>query len=282
MNNYPVLSQLQAEALLKARQEQEVSAEVSPDLGLSTAAVSLSSEGVFFPGGEQAAWGAVEKIAGADNKCFVIRGGAIHDIKTFSEHTNLAYSLYATEGAPTMLISGFPMHRIKGTDPHRDTLEKIKALAPVVGRVLDTTTGLGYTAIEAAKTAGQVITIEIDPAALEIARQNPWSQALFNNPKITQLVGSSFEKIKAFDEGSFSRIIHDPPTLKLAGDLYSAAFYRELYRVLALNGQLFHYIGNPESKTGSTTTKGVIRRLREVGFKKVNPKPKAFGVTAYK
>ena len=55
------------------------------------------------------------------------------------------------------------MHRIKGTDPIRDTKEKLKALGPVSGRVLDTATGLGYTAIEAAKTADHVLTLELDP-----------------------------------------------------------------------------------------------------------------------
>ena len=282
MNNFPVLSHYQAALLIKARQEHQKSTIVSPDLGLSTVDVHLSGKGIVFPGGEQVNWKSIEKISASDNKCFVITDKDIREIKLFSEYTNLAFSLYATLGAPTMLISGFPMHRIKGTEPHQDTLEKIKAITPIVGRVLDTTTGLGYTAIEAARTAQQVVTIELDPAALEIAKQNPWSQALFNNPKIIQLVGSSFENIKQLDHQSFSRIIHDPPTLKLAGELYSRTFYRELYRVLKFKGQVFHYIGNPNSKTGHTTTKGVVRRLHEAGFGQVKPKPKAFGVVAFK
>lgn len=65
------------------------------------------------------------------------------------------------------------MHRIKGIDPHKDTLEKIKTLQPLSGIVLDTATGLGYTAIEAAKYASKVITIEIDPAALRLPNAIP-------------------------------------------------------------------------------------------------------------
>ena len=84
-----------------------------------------------------------------------------------------AYSLMPTEGAPTLLVWGIPMHRIKGTNPQRDTLTKIQAIAPVAGRVLDTCTGLGYTAIEAARTAEQVVTIELDPTVLEVARLQP-------------------------------------------------------------------------------------------------------------
>ena len=64
-------------------------------------------------------------------------------IQFFSEQTNQLYSLMPTERAPTMLISGIPMHRIKNTDPHADTLEKIKTIAPITGHVLDTATGLG-------------------------------------------------------------------------------------------------------------------------------------------
>jgi len=81
----------------------------------------------------------------------------------------------------------------KGTDPYRDTRQKIRAVSPLRGRVLDICTGLGYTAIEAAKTAEEVVTIELDPTALEVARLNPWSRPLFDNPRIRQIVGDAFE-----------------------------------------------------------------------------------------
>jgi predicted methyltransferase len=181
-----------------------------------------------------------------------------------------------------MLISGIPMHRIKDTDPHQDTLTKIRAAAPITGRVLDTTTGLGYTAIEAAKTAGAVITIEIDPAALQVARLNPWSQAVFDNPKIRQIVGDVFDEIEAFEDASFNRVIHDPPMFSLAGDLYSTEFYRQLYRVLTPSGRLFHYIGDLDSSSGQRVTKGVVRRLQDVGFARIVRRPEAFGLLAYK
>jgi hypothetical protein len=75
-------------------------------------------------------------------------------------------------------------------------------------------------------------------------------------------------------------VIHDPPTLKLAGELYSGEFYRQLHRVLARGGRLFHYIGDPQSQSGKRTTPGVMRRLQEAGFSKVAPAPHAHGVTA--
>jgi predicted methyltransferase len=127
-----------------------------------------------------------------------------------------------------------------------------------------------------------VVTIEIDPVAHAIARRNPWSQALFENPNIHQVIGDAFEEIGNFDPDSFSVIIHDPPMFSLAGDLYSLAFYRQAVRVLKHNGRMFHYIGDPESKSGARVTAGVVRRLQDAGFRRVNRAARAFGVVAYK
>ena len=181
-----------------------------------------------------------------------------------------------------MLIAGFVMHRIKDIDPMQDTLRKIAAISPVVGRVLDTATGLGYTAIEAARTADEVVTIELDPGAQEMARLNPWSRDLFTDPKIRQMMGDAFEVVPTFEDGSFDRIIHDPPVFSLAGELYSGAFYRELYRILKRGSRLFHYIGNLESKSSGTVAKGALKRLQEAGFARVVRRPEAFGFVAYK
>lgn len=242
----------------------------------------MDSTGVEFPGGERVGWDILEKVAESKNNCFVIEQGEARKVQTFSELTNRPFSLYPTASAPTMLVAGFPMHRIKGSDPHRDTLAKVKTIAPLTGRILDTATGLGYTAIEAARTALAVTTIDLDPAAQEIARLNPWSRELFNHPKIQQLIGDSFELVQTFQPSSFDALLHDPPTMSLAGDLYSEEFYRELHRVLARGGKLFHYIGDPESKFGANVTRGVIERLKGAGFKRVERKPQAFGVVALK
>lgn len=277
-----VLSHFQTQPLLQARQAGQHRAEVSPDLGLTTVEVVIEPEGVCFPNGQSLRWDAIEETSASENNCFVIEDGEPRKIQVFSEFTNLLYSLMPTRTAPTMLVSGIPMHRIKETDPHRDTLEKIKTVKPVVGHVLDTATGLGYTAIEAAKTAGHIVTIELDPTALEIARLNPWSRALFENPKIAQRIGDSYDVVEEFDDQTFTRIIHDPPAFSLAGHLYSGEFYVELQRVLRRSGRLFHYVGNPESKSGGSITRGVIRRLQEAGFSRVERRPRAFGVVAFK
>ena len=281
--SYPiVLSYLQAQALLIARRSGEITAEVSPDLGISTVSVSLMHEGVIFPLSNLVCWVDIERIGKDEMHCFVVQNGEIQSIQVFSEATNRMCSLLPTKRTPTMLIAGFTMHRIVDIDPMQDTLKKIATITPITGRVLDTATGLGYTAIEAAKTADEVTTIELDPGAQEIARNNPWSRNLFSNPKIKQLMGDAFEVVSSFEDNYFTRIIHDPPVFSLAGELYSGQFYRELYRILKRGGRLFHYIGDLNSKSSGTVTRGALRRLQEAGFTRIVKRPEAFGVVAYK
>ena len=268
--------------MMEAQKRGQTTVTLSTDLNLTESEISLQPEYVVFPTSEQLDWKSIEEISGNETACYYVQANTAKAIKGFSEFSGRFYGLMPTDSAPTMLISGIPMHRIKDTNPHQDTLNKIKAVAPIKGDVLDTTTGLGYTAIEAAKTARHVTTIEIDPTAQEIARFNPWSQALFNHPKITQVIGDAFEEIGKLAAESFSTIIHDPPMFTLAGDLYSLAFYQQAFRVLKDNGRIFHYIGDPESKSGARVTAGVIRRLQEAGFKRVIRAPRAFGVVAHK
>lgn len=275
-----VISHYQAKPLLQARREGKALAVTSLDLGLTQVEVALDAEGVGLTDGERLPWAALEEVAANETGCFALEGGALTKIQVFSEETGRVYSLWPTSGAPTMLISGIPMHRIKGVEPREDTLRKIRAVGPVSGRVLDTATGLGYTAIEAAKTAWEVVTIELDPAALEIARSNPWSHDLFDNPKIRQVIGDSFDVVQTLEDASFDAVIHDPPLFSLAGELYSGEFYRQLFRVLKPSGRLFHYVGDPESKLSGGVTRGVIRRLHEAGFRRVVRRPEAFGVVA--
>lgn len=282
MSTFIVLSHFQASQLWAARERGEASAVVSTDLNRSSASVEITPAGVRFETGASLSWEQVLEIREAKNNCFRVSDLRIERIQVFSEGLNRVYSLMPTSGAPTFLISGIPMHRIKDIDPHQDTLRKIQAARPVTGRVLDTATGLGYTAIEAARTAGQVVTIELDPQVLEIARLNPWSQELFDNPKIVQVIGDSYEQVTGLEDSSFSLVIHDPPTFSLAGELYSAEFYCQLCRVLKPKGRLFHYIGDLDSPSGRRVASGAARRLKEAGFTRTVDRHDAFGLLAYK
>jgi len=240
---------------------------------------TLSDEGVHFPGGV-VDWAVLEEIDASPRACFEIRASGARELRVFSEETQWVRSLWPTGSAPASIVAGFPMHRIQDIDPQEDTRRKTEAAAPLHGEVLDTATGLGYTAIQAARTASCVVTIELDPAALELARCNPWSDELFSSPKIQQRIGDAAEQVAELGSGRFSAVIHDPPTLKLAGALYSTEFYRQLHRVLQRGGRLFHYVGDPQSQSGKRITPGVIRRLQDAGFVRVTPLPRAFGVGA--
>jgi hypothetical protein len=267
MNGAIVLSYIQAQTIVHARDVGMQAVQVSPDLGLTTTRATLHAQGISFPDGQSLNWEQINEITTTSITCFMLEQNTLHKIQAYSPTFNRFYSLMPTEGVPTILIGGFPMHRIKNTDPYQDTLKKMRAAGSLRGNVLDISTGLGYTAIEAARTAAHVTTIEIDATTLEIARSNPWSRTLFESPTITQIIGDACTEIQTFADACFSRIIHDPPTFQLAGELYSGAFYRELFRVLKANGRLFHYIGSLESKSGHGVARGVVRRLGEAGFR---------------
>ncbi len=278
----PVLSHYQAQSILEARKSGASSVVTSLTLGLTQEELPLQNSGVQLPDRALLPWSEIEEIAANNSACFLIEDRTARKIQFFSETLNRAYTLYPTTSAPTMLISGLLMHRIKDTDPRQDTLAKIKTIAPVAGNVLDTAMGLGYTAIEAARTAETVTTIELDPTVVDICRLNPWSQDLFANDRITRRIGDAFDVVETLEDSAYPRVIHDPPVFSLAGHLYGEDFYRELYRVLTPRGRLFHYIGDLQSRSGAGVARGVRQRLIAAGFKRVIDRPQAFGVAAYK
>src|SRR5262245_24097590 len=111
------LSHFQARELLAARQVGASSVTISPDLGLTTVTATLDADGAIFPTGERLPWAEVERIQRAANVCFQIVNGAAREIRRFSVVTGWTRALMPTAGAPTTLVAGLPMHRIKDTDP---------------------------------------------------------------------------------------------------------------------------------------------------------------------
>lgn len=275
----PLLTHAEADTLLAAIRAGRPEAVVSLDLGRSETAVCIE-QGAARIGAAALAPAALAKIAAEPNKCFRIVDGKPQAAALFSATTGWARSLLPTDEAPTTLAAGFTMHRIRGITPLADTRAKVRALGGGRGRVLDTATGLGYTAIALARTGRKVLTVELDPTAIELARMNPWSRELFTSSNIEIVIGDVAELAAGWDTGAFSAILHDPPTVQLGGALYSGAFYRQLRRLLKPGGRLFHYVGDPQSGYGAKTTAGVLRRLQEAGFENVRRHPPAFGVTA--
>ncbi|MEM0458991.1 MAG: methyltransferase domain-containing protein [Thermofilaceae archaeon] len=181
--------------------------------------------------------------------------------------------------APTLEISGIHMHNIENTDPWSDAKRKVDKLRVRSGSVvLDICTGLGYTASHAALRGATVVTIEKDPAVLQIAEFNPWSH-LLASPSITIILGDAFEVLEELPENFFDAAVHDPPRFSLAGELYSLEFYRRLRRVLKKGARVFHYTGWPGKHRGLNIQAGVVRRLRAAGFETIEIM-KGYGVVA--
>ena len=275
----PILTSDQARHLLDALATGATKAMVSLDLGRCDSEVELCPGGACIDGAivtEQT----LLRVMRATDRCFEIADGAATPLTVFSDETGWSRSLVPTDDAPTTVVAGFAMHRVVDTTPLRDTRAKIRALGKPRGRVLDTATGLGYTAIELARTCTEVVTVERDPAAIALARRNPWSVELFESPNIECIVGDATEVVRSFAAGEFASVLHDPPAVQLGGELYAGAFYAELKRVLKPGGRLFHYVGDPKSGAGGRTVRGVTRRLAAAGFVDIRTDPRAFGVTA--
>jgi predicted methyltransferase len=278
----PVFSCYQTAHLLQAKRAGKVTAMCSIDLGISNVAVQLHPGYISFPNGITLSWELIKEIDADHDNCFSLSENTLQAIKAYSADNGRSFSLLPTADAPALVIAGFPMHRIKHITPLRAADYMVEAISPCRGRILDTATGLGYTAIAAAKSAKQVVTIEFDPIAQEMAHRNPWSQELFANPVITQIIGDSALEIEKFAANSFAAILHDPPSMALAGGLYAETFYRQALRILTAKGKMFHYIGDPDSAMGARVTNGVLQRLHAAGFSKVVRMPREFGVVAYK
>ena len=208
-------------------------------------------------------------------------------VQAFSRLTSRFVSLAPSGAAflaPTALVAGFSMHRFGvGVDPMEDTRKKIGAIAPVRpnAKILDVCTGLAYTACAASALGARVTTIELDPAMTEMCRANPRSRALFTG-EIRQLYGDAAEVVKTLPDESFDRIVHDPPTFALAGQLFGGEFYAELLRVLKTKGTMYHYVGDPASRSAGNVARGAVGRLKRAGFADAVIDYDAHGIVAVK
>ena len=241
---------------------------VSLDLGLSEQAVRVSAGCAVLPHGETLSLEVLREIAGEDgNSIYVVEGGEVRRLEGWSSEDQAYYKLrFVSAGtAPTLEINGIHMHRISGTTPWEDSKAKVRLLRVKPGiRVLDVCTGLGYTAILARRRGAEVVSVEKSEAVLRFAEYNPWSRELEN---VKVIHGDACEVVGKLKDGSFDRVMHDPPRFNLVGELYSEAFYRELYRVLRPGGLLLHYVGSPGRLRGRDIVRGVARRLEAAGFK---------------
>ncbi|HSH46264.1 MAG TPA: methyltransferase domain-containing protein [Longimicrobiales bacterium] len=277
-----LLTRPAATAIQEAHAAGRPELEVSLDLGRTTQQVGLGDGHVRFPDGQRVPVADLDVVLSNPGSVYAVLDGGLEKVTWFSEETGKVYTLRDTGGWPALEISGILMQRIKGTDPRKDAASKVQAIRPVRGRVLETCFGLGYSALHSAREADSVVVYEIDPNVVEMARLNPYSAPVFEpDSRIEVRSGDIAEEIRGLPDAAFDAVLHDPPTLAIAGDLYADAFYRELFRVLKPGGRLFHYTGDPGSRNRRQDLPGrVAQRLGEVGFARVRREPKALGVSA--
>lgn len=271
----PLLSSRTAELILRGELE------VSLDLGLSVVKIEYDGVMAYLPGGNQISHEDLELILKRGDSVFFIDEKGIFQVAISSDHY---YKLSTTDGAPTLEIDGIRMHRTKGVTPDEDTRKKLEVLKVTGGRVLDTCNGLGYTAIEASRLGAEfVVTVERSIPVLMMSRLNPWSRRLYMDDRIHLLVGDSFWLVESFPNSFYDYVIHDPPRLTHAGELYSLEFYHKIARVLRIGGSLFHYTGEPGKKyRGRDVRRGVMERLRAAGFSDLRYFPDALGIVCVK
>jgi len=267
-----------ARQILSAMAQNKDCIDVSVDLNKNVMALHIRADKVVLDDNNELKKNELLRISEKENRVFVLEDNVLRIL----EYRNIRYyKLVPTEHAPTVEIDGIKMHRSKGIAPFTDARQKAKEVVNRGDRVLDTCGGLGYTAIWALRLgAREVVSVECDEFIQKLRSENPWSAEL-SNKRIKLVSADVSEYIKSLESELFDSIIHDPPRLSLAGELYGEEFYRELYRLLAKGGKLFHYTGTPYLvRRGNTFSVNVAKRLQGVGFKKVLVKAHLMGITA--
>jgi len=260
----PLICKPVAEELLRARTQGKKVVQVSLDLGKSTKELRLTADGICSEEFELR-WDDVELVANRERDVYYVEGNRIFPLSIASDHF-YKLVLVRWRHAPTLEIDGIHMHRILDVPPEIDSEMKVRLLGKIKCRnVLDICTGLGYTAI-AAKRRGacKITTIEKDENVIRLAQFNPWSWDL-GDRDIELRIGDAVELVEEY-RGEFDAVIHDPPRLSLAGELYGLDFYRKLAEALKPSGRIVHYVGQPGVHRGRRIWRGVIQRMREAGF----------------
>lgn len=254
-----------ARAILAARRQGEGKATVSLDLNRTRAVVHITPTGVRLPDGTDVSLKKVQALLRKGLRVYMVQKGELVGVERRGTHY---YKLMATDSAPTLEISGIKMHRTEGCCPYAQAEAIVRTVVRAGDKVLDSCGGLGYTAIWAARLgAERVVSLEHDLDVLEMARLNPWSEEYFFDSRIDVIPEDVTAYLARQPSGSFDGIVHDPPHISRAGELYGREFYFELSRVLTATGRLYHYVGEPYSRRGHKDIhEGVAERLSNVGF----------------
>ncbi len=191
----------------------------------------------------------------------VYDGKRLFKLAIYSKHY---YALVMEKGFPILEIDGIRMH-VFANNPF-EYAKKVVSNLNIKGKyILETCFGQGYIT-RLLRDAEKVISYEISKEVLDIAEWNPYSKHLFNVENIEIREGDISIEIPKIKE-KFDVIVHDPPTIKVAEDLYSSSFYEKLYRVAKPEALLYHYIGNPFKVRNANIKERIIKRLEKAGWK---------------
>jgi uncharacterized protein len=243
-------------AVERAVLERKQSVSISLDLGLSKQTLELEHGLVIAPNGDELSMPALKK----DEKVCFFFDGEFKRIRFMGEQTGMIYELVETAGRPMLKVSATPFHKW-------DFIKRIEADAPK-GVVFDAGTGLGYTAIAAAKTAKKVITVEVDPHVIQVQLLNPWSRDL-EKPNVEQVHRDVLEYLRTCKDHTFDVVILDGGIPRTSGLFFSQDNYNQARRVLKRGGTLYHYLPDKGQQRGRDFPAEVIARIKKAGFSKV-------------
>jgi predicted methyltransferase len=263
-----ILSSTDFENINQAIKNNKDKIEISLDLNLTKTSIKIKDQKLILNNKS------IEIPKTKTKNCYLIKKGKLEPIQFFSQETNSLYKLIPTSNKPLLQISGTSMHK-------KEFVDLIKKDKPK-GILLDSGTGLGYTAIQAAKTADKVITIELDPNVIEITKINPWSQELFTNKKIESKQGDLEEELINFPNNYFNHIIQDTGEFKKTGNLFSLSHYQQIFNKLKPRGTFYHYVPQPQKTKGRSLVQEIIPRLKQAGFKKIEQYEKESAVKCTK
>ena len=279
--NFAILTKKDAEKIISSQKLGHSWAEASFDLGKTLSRIKIKNKKPILI---ETAIEISELAKLKEDTCYAFEEGELKPIQFFAPNTNIFYKLKPTKDWPTLTLSSVPMHRFKTVSPKLSAELMVKEISPIKGKILETCCGLGYTSIlSAQKEACEEVTVfEIDENVLRIAEYNPYSEELFTNNKIKLIKQDVFEGIKKLQNNYFDKILHDPPTISFAKQLYSDEFYKELFRVLKKGGVLYHYCPNPGKTKGLEYYPTLIKLLTRCGFSECKHHPESSGVVAKK
>jgi predicted methyltransferase len=256
VNPTPLLTTRECRALRDARGAGSARIECTLDLGLTRSAVT--------PGADSWTWDGRNFPYPESFRPRTIYYWSDSGYEQAARYTTALFKLVPTEWeAPTFEIDGIKMLPTARLSPYADAGQKVALVAPRGKIVLDTCGGLGYFAAWCLLGgAARVLSFEKHAAVLWLRSLNPWSpDSAWQAPP-----GAALQLVQLPD-ASVDAILHDPPRISIAGELYSQDFYGQLARVLRPGGALFHYTGEPHRVSrGRSLSREVIARLQQAGF----------------